>query len=171
MVQPTKSSFGYIRPIFILVAGWVMATAQTIRKHTNSIFGYDAFVMLPAYHLFYQVFIISALFYIYKYDIENEVEKGIIQSDEYIARVDEMFGFFSNENLVQIYLLVSGIVFVTSILSGVLAAYLIKNNVMGWRPTNLPEYRQTFSIYSAVNIGICLVTFFVITTSISIPKT
>jgi len=170
MIRPVKSEYSYIRPIFILVAAWVMATAQTIRKHTNSILRYDAFVMLPAYHIFYQIFIISSLFYIYQYDIHKDVENGTIEFDNYKDSVNENFGFILNESSVQVYLLILGVIFGISLLSGILAAYIIKNNVRGWRPKSLPEYRKIFSIYSAINLGLCIITFFVMTASISNQK-
>lgn len=167
MDEPTKTVFGSIRPIFILVAGWIMATAQTIRKHTNSIVRYDAFIMLPAYHVFYQAFIISALFYVRQYDLQKDVESGSLEMDEYRKDIDEMFGFVNNGKLTERYLIVSATVFAISLLFGVISAYLIKNNVGGWRPKTIKEYRHVFSIYSFANIGVCLLTFFVITASLT----
>ena len=153
--------FGTVRPVFILVAAWAMATSQVLRKHTATLTRYNAFLLLPAYHLFYQAFLISALFFMYQRHIEKMIELGAMTCSDYKVDTRSRFGFIKNPTVVYHFTLKALIVFVVSTVAGLVAAHIIKNGE--WRPRSLAEYRRTFAYYSCANIGLCILTYFAAT--------
>ena len=162
-----KATFGKIRPVFIIIAAWVMATSQVLRKHTASLVQYNAFLLLPAYHVFYQGLLISALFSISHRHTQRERESGAMRCVDYKIETRAKFGFIKNPDVVKRFTITSLLIFFVSLLFGVIAAYLIKNDVRSWRPKNLREYRATFARYSTLNIGVCLLVYFVAFNAIS----
>ena len=156
--------FGTVRPVFILVAAWAMATSQVLRKHTATLTRYNAFLLLPAYHLFYQAFLISALFFMYQRHIQGMIEQGAMTCSDYKIDTRSRFGFIKNPTVVYRYTLKGVLIFAVSTIAGLVAAHLIKNDVVdGWRPRSLVEYRRTFAYYSCANIGVCLLSYYAIT--------
>ena len=138
-----------------------MATSQVLRKHTASLVRYNAFLLLPAYHIFYQGFLISALFSISHRHTQRDRESGHIMCVDYKIETRAKFGFIKNPDVVKRFTIVSCINFFVSLACGIVAAYIIKNDVRSWRPKNLREYRATFARYSTLNIGVCLLVYFV----------
>lgn len=154
--------FGAVRPVFILVAAWAMATSQVLRKHTATLTRYNAFLLLPAYHLFYQAFLIAALFFMYQRHIEKMIELGAMTCSDYKIDTRSRFGFIKNPTVVYRFTLKALIVFAVSTVAGLVAAHMIKN-VDGWRPRSLAEYRRTFAYYSCANIGLCILGYYAVT--------
>lgn len=151
-----------VRPVFVLVAAWVMATAQVLRKHTATLARYNAFVLLPAYHIFYQGFLISALFFVSQRHNREAIESGAMTRGRYAAETDVAFGFVKDPEAAKLFVLKAVIVFTVSGVAGIVAAFVVKNNVNNWRPNSLKEYRRVFTYYSAVNIAVCLLTYFIV---------
>lgn len=172
MVDPQKREanrevleqvFGTVRPVFILVTAWVMATAQVLKKHTATVVRYNAFLLLPAYHVFYQGFLISSLFFLYHRHRQALLESQTMDCSDYKMETRMRFGFIKNPTIVERFIKKTLIIFAISMIAGVVAAYLVKNDLNGWRPKNLAEYRRVFAYYSIANIGLCLLAYFAIT--------
>lgn len=160
---PLDKVFGTVRPVFILVAAWVMATAQVLRKHTATLARYNAFLLLPAYHLFYQAFLTSALFFMYQRHNQSQVESGTMTCDDYDVDTRYRFGFIKNPAAVYQFTLKAVLVFAISTVAGVVVAHMIKNDVGGWRPKTLREYRREFAYYSCANVGLCVLVYYAAT--------
>eukprot|EP00873_Tetraselmis_striata_P026988 jgi/Tetstr1/447252/TSEL_034689.t1 len=158
-----EAVFGTVRPVFIMVTGWVMATSQILKKHTSTLVRYNAFVLLPAYHLFYQSFVIAAMFFVYQRHNQQAMEMEQMTCNDYKMDTMSKFGFIKNPTIVYRYAIKMSTVFVVSMVFAILFSYIVKNDVWNWRPRNLDEYRKLFSIYSAAYLGMAIIMYFVLT--------
>lgn len=144
--EETSSVFAVYRPYFFLVAGWIMSTAQVLRKHTMNMARYDAFVMIPAYHVFYQFFLASTMYMLfhrhnssYIYDENADATK----CNEYYISTMNRFGFLKDETYVYNFTLKLAILFVFQTLAAVLFIHLFRS-----KPKDLRTYRKHVIYYS-----------------------
>lgn len=158
-----EAVFGTVRPVFIMVVAWVMATSQILKKHTATLVRYNAFVLLPAYHLFYQSFVIGAMFFVYQRHNQKGIDLGQMKCNDYKMDTYSKFGFIKNPTIVYRYTMKMSIIFLVSMVFSIVFSYLVKNDVWGTRPSSLDEYRKLVARYSAAYIGISMLMYFILT--------
>lgn len=157
MVSPQLSqTFIPMRPIFLLIVGWFMATAQVLKRHSSDVERYTPFFFLPAYHIFYQLWTVSALFFIYLSANRKSLREGTVSCADFRDQTSAEW-FFKVDLTMYRYTKTMLYIFLLSMVSGIVIVYITRRIV---RPQTTKEYRQLLLGYSIYYLFQTLLAYF-----------
>lgn len=140
------------RPLFFLLLGWFLGTAQVLKRHTTDHTKFVPFYLIPAYHLFYQAWVASALFYV-------SLEAN--RDNPAFAEKASLIWFFGNREDSITLLRTWIVIAVASVFSGSVMMFLVRRV---FRPEDVKSYRQLVLWYSVYYLFQTLVAFFAAST-------
>ena len=151
MTQETiiENGFLIVRPIFVLIVAWIMATSHVIRKHTQTMISLTALPLLPAYHVFYTMLYIAAMIYIY--------QSAWLRPN---ADVSALFAFVYDHQTASDFLFRIFVFWFVSTIIAFCSVYVIQQT-KSLQPTSISKYRTVVAWYSVIHMGICLLLYWV----------
>lgn len=151
-----------VRPVFLLVVGWFMAVAQVLRRHTANMERYHAFLLLPAYQLFYTAFAGAALFALFRAAAQVGADAGRLSCDAFRSELLSRFGFMATPTAVHALLMRLAVVLAVGVVTGAVFAFLARNGALGAPPETVHDYRRLFVRYAVFNLFAGLFGFIVL---------
>lgn len=147
-------SNGTVRPVLVLINAWVMATSQVLKKHTKTRDSVGGFIALPLYALFYQTFIVAALFTAFNFANQKPRETGATSCGEYFKETSLMFGFLKDPALAY-HMSVRQLVdtCLGCLLGFAFAFYTLRFS----KPASVRDLRKRVVVFAAVQVAVSIV--------------
>ena len=151
MTQETRIQNGFliVRPIFVLIVAWIMATSQVLRKHTQTMVSLTALPLLPAYHVFYTMLYLAAMIYIY--------ESAWLRPTE---DVGTLFAFVYDHQTASDFLFRVFVIWFLCTIAAFGSVYIIQQT-KSVQPTSISKYRTVVAWYSVIHMGLTLIFYWV----------